>query len=70
MLTKIIVLFLIAMAVLAMFGGLRRRGRSRRLPPPAGRPGLARPRLCPSCNSLVVGRGPCPCGAEGGAGRG
>lgn len=59
MLVKIVTLFLIGMAVLAMFGRLR-IGRYR-----IGRRG---PRLvsrkCPACGSPVAGKGPCPCGRE------
>lgn len=55
MLVKIITLFLVAMAVLAMFGRLRigRPGRRDGLPP--------KPRKCPDCGSFVIGEGPCPC---------
>lgn len=56
MLVKIIVLFLVAMAVLAMFGRLR-------LPRRTGRSGLPpKPRKCAACGAPVIGRGPCPCG--------
>ena len=58
MLVKIVTLFLIGMAVLAMFGRLR-------LPRLPGRRGGA-PRVtrrCKACGAPRVGRGPCPCGA-------
>lgn len=45
-------LFLVAMAVLAIFGKLRLPGgKARRL---AGR--------CPACGRPKIGPGPCPCG--------
>ncbi|UWQ22475.1 hypothetical protein [Jannaschia sp. W003] len=53
MIFKIVTLFLVVMAVLAMFGRLRLPG------------GSLRRRLskqCPSCGAPRVGRGPCPCG--------
>ncbi|MCA8883651.1 MAG: hypothetical protein KDA50_07885 [Rhodobacteraceae bacterium] len=50
MMVKIVSLFLIAMAVLAMFGRLR-------LPGKTGMTG----RKCPDCGTYLVGRGPCPC---------
>lgn len=53
MLVKIVSLFLVFMAVLAMFGrlrlpSLRRSGRSK----------------CPNCGRPRIGRGPCPCDGE------
>jgi hypothetical protein len=50
MLVKIIVLFLVIMAVLAMFGRLRL-------------PGLRRsdPRKCGQCGRFLIGKGPCEC---------
>jgi hypothetical protein len=53
-LVKIVTLFLIGMAVLAMFGRLRMP----RLRLPARR-------NCKSCGAPLVGRGPCPCGKGG-----
>ncbi|WP_226898359.1 hypothetical protein [Mangrovicoccus algicola] len=49
---KIVTLFLIGMAVLAMFGKLRlpRRPKS-----------LGAPRRCPHCNSFLIGRSGCNC---------
>jgi hypothetical protein len=56
-LLKIVTVFLLAMAVLAMLGRLRlgRRGTGRHdtLPP--------RPRKCPDCGAYLIGRGPCAC---------
>jgi hypothetical protein len=51
---KIVSLFLIFMAVLAMFGKLRV-------------PGLTRLRSakCPACGRYRIGKGPCPCGKDG-----
>jgi hypothetical protein len=56
MLSKIVILFLIVMAVMAMFGKLR-------MPRLPGR-GLSLPgrRDCPACGAPRVGRGACPCG--------
>lgn len=58
MIVKIITLFLIAMAGLAMVGAFRVR---RRKPPKlAGK--------CPKCGRPRVGPGPCPCGTPLGKG--
>lgn len=55
MLFKIITLFLVAMAVLAMFGRLRLgRGAPRKDLP-------RRPRKCPDCGGFIIGKGPCGC---------
>ena len=56
MIVRAVLLFLIAMAVLAMFGKLR-------LP---SLPGMRKPRLpaarkCPECGAYNPGKGPCPC---------
>ena len=51
MVVKIVTLFLIAMAVLAMFGKLRLGW----LKPPA------RPKKCPDCGAYVIGKGSCAC---------
>ena len=51
MIVKVVTLFLIGMAVLAMFGRLR-------LP----RPGTRVEKTCPRCGTPRVGRAPCPCG--------
>nr|WP_132949815.1 hypothetical protein [Rhodovulum bhavnagarense] len=57
MIIKIVTVFLIGMAVLAMFGRLR-------LPRP-GTPPLSlhrrRPEKCPNCGRHRIGRGRCPC---------
>ncbi|MFD3189863.1 hypothetical protein ACFMPD_06250 [Sedimentitalea sp. HM32M-2] len=54
MIIKIVSLFLIAMAVLAMFGKLRFPGK--------GRLDAAK---CPSCGRYRIGKGPCACGHGG-----
>ena len=51
MLIKIVVLFLVGMAVLAMFGRLR-------LP----RIGRRNARKCTRCGRFLIGKGPCDCG--------
>lgn len=51
MLVKIVTLFLIFMAVLAMFGRLRLPGQKR-----------LSTRRCPECGRLRIGKGPCACG--------
>ncbi|AOZ68360.1 hypothetical protein LPB142_02720 [Rhodobacter xanthinilyticus] len=54
MLIKGMTLFLVVMAVLAMFGKLRL---------PGGRGGRrAIGRVCPACGRPKIGAGPCPCG--------
>ena len=57
MLIKGVTLFLIALAVLAMFGKWRLRlpGRDRRadLPP--------MPKKCRACGAPIIGKGPCAC---------
>ncbi|MGR3435191.1 MAG: hypothetical protein ACU0CO_09940 [Shimia sp.] len=57
MIVKIVTLFLIGIAVMAMFGRLR-------MPKLPGRPGrlrLSRAR-CRACGRPRIGTGPCPCG--------
>jgi len=51
MIVKIVVLFLVAMGVLAMFGRLRFPGRR-----------TLTNRKCPRCGRYRLGRGPCECG--------
>lgn len=51
MLSKLVVLFLIGMAVLAMFGKWRVSKR--------------RAERCPRCGTIQAGRGPCPCKSKG-----
>ncbi len=50
MLVKVVVLFLVIMAVLAMFGRLRLPGIRR-----------ADPRKCGRCGRFLIGKGPCDC---------
>lgn len=54
MIVKIVLLFLLAMAVMAMFGKLRFPGQKQ----------LASMR-CPKCGRYRIGKGPCPCGRKG-----
>lgn len=56
---KIVTLFLVFMAVLAMFGRLRFPGQKR----------LAAAR-CARCGRFRMGRGPCDCGKKTGKGKG
>ncbi len=51
MLIKVVVLFLLAMAVLAMFGRLR-----------FPRIGRRETRRCSRCGRFQIGKGPCDCG--------
>lgn len=51
MLAKVVLLFLIFMAVIAMFGRLRLPGGRRRLEA-----------KCPACGRPRIGKGPCACG--------
>ena len=48
MLIKVMILFLLGMAILAMFGRLRF-------------PGQARSAKCPNCGRPTIGKGPCDC---------
>ncbi|MGR3495577.1 hypothetical protein [Citreimonas sp.] len=50
MIVKIVALFLVFMAVLAMFGRLRMPGAKR-----------LRDARCTSCGRYRIGKGPCPC---------
>lgn len=54
MIVKIVTLFLVVMAVLAMFGRIRVPGQGikRRLSS----------KTCASCGRFRIGKGPCPCG--------
>ncbi|MDD8023641.1 MAG: hypothetical protein PHX82_11080 [Paracoccaceae bacterium] len=58
MLIKGMTLFLVVMAVLAMFGKLRLPGLKR-----PGAPRLAA--RCPDCGRPKIGSGPCPCKNKG-----
>jgi hypothetical protein len=50
MIVKIVALFLVFIAVLAMFGRLRLPGAQR-----------LKSARCPNCARLRIGKGPCPC---------
>ncbi|HHB80567.1 MAG TPA: hypothetical protein ENK83_02295 [Aliiroseovarius sp.] len=56
MIIKVVSLFLIGMAVLAMFGRLRIPGVDR-----LNRLGKSKPRKCRKCGMYVLGKGPCEC---------
>ncbi|KCV80829.1 hypothetical protein ATO10_15440 [Actibacterium atlanticum] len=53
MMVKIVSLFLVAIAILAMFGRLRLPG--------GGKIGLKKTAKCPHCGRHKLGKGPCPC---------
>jgi len=55
MLVKIVTIFLVFMAVLAMFGKLR-------LLLPKKMRNIAK--ACPDCGRHKIGKGPCPCGKD------
>jgi hypothetical protein len=63
MIYKIIALFLIAMAVLAMFGKLRFPGKGRKSAR-KGRDETAR--KCPHCGTYMIGKGRCDCDKDRG----
>lgn len=54
MLSKIAILFLVFMAILAMFGRLRFPGQKK-----------LQSVKCPKCGRFRIGKGPCPCGKDG-----
>ena len=54
MLVKIITLFLVGMAVLAMFGKLTLPGSK-----------MIADKRCRSCGRFRIGKGPCPCKKKG-----
>lgn len=55
MLVKIVTIFLILMAALAVFGRLRF---------PSLRTKLSRRGKCPACGRPLIGKGDCPCGGR------
>ncbi len=57
MILKIVSLFLIVMAVLAMFGRLRMSTISKAL-------GVKKPAKCKKCGRFQIGKGPCACERE------
>jgi hypothetical protein len=54
---KLILLFLIVMAVVAMFGRLR-------FPGSMGKQAKQAAKTCPKCGRHRIGAGPCPCGKQ------
>jgi hypothetical protein len=61
MLIKIITIFLIGIAVLAMFGRLRLP----KLKNPLRRDGQLNASKCNKCGSYILGQGPCACEKQG-----
>ena len=57
MLTKVAILFLAAMVLLALVGRALFAGTLRLRRDPA-----RRPETCPSCGRFLIGKGPCDCG--------
>jgi hypothetical protein len=57
MLVKVVLVFLVFMAGLAVFGRLRFPGGTPRLP---GQPRLSSGK-CPKCGRPLIGKGPCDC---------
>lgn len=64
MLLKIVSLFLIFIAVLAMFGKLRAAARWVGLTRRKSVERPKKPTKCPECGAFRVGTGACPCGAD------
>lgn len=58
MIFKIITLFLVGMAVLAMFGKLK-------VPKIGPKLGSKKVKTCAKCGSYKIGKGPCPCRKKG-----
>lgn len=70
MLVRAVLLFLLAMAVLALFGRLRFPGtRGTRLRKPDAAPRLPAPVICIRCGTPIPGKGACACGAPRPPGR-
>jgi flagellar basal body-associated protein FliL len=59
MLTKIILIFLIAMAALAVFGRYRFPGLGKSKAKKTA--ALAKPEICPKCGKYQIGKVPCAC---------
>jgi len=55
---KIITLFLVFMAVLAMFGKLSAKGITKGVGKALG---IKKPKRCDKCGSFLIGKGPCAC---------
>ncbi|MEJ6392806.1 hypothetical protein V8J82_06025 [Gymnodinialimonas sp. 2305UL16-5] len=62
---KIVSLFLIGMAVLAMFGRLRWPGSKNRLDRDKSEGALPKPKTCPKCGRMNLRGGPCRACREG-----
>jgi hypothetical protein len=60
MLLRVVMIFLLVMAVIAMFGKWRTRGK---LPPKAKADKIPGPVICGKCGSYIIGKGDCACGA-------
>jgi hypothetical protein len=60
MLLRIILIFLLVMAVIAMFGRWRTRTK---LPPQQKSGKIPGPVICGKCGSYIIGQGDCACGA-------
>ena len=58
MLVKAVLLFLVAMAVIAWIGGMLGKLRL----PGGRRTGARLASSCPACGRPRIGKGPCPCG--------
>jgi hypothetical protein len=58
MLVKVVIIFLVVMAVIAWVGSLVGKLRL----PGARRPGARLDAFCPACGRPRIGKGPCPCG--------
>lgn len=57
MLTKVAILFLAGMVLMALVGRALFPGKLR-----LRRTRAARPQTCPDCGRFVIGKGPCDCG--------
>ena len=64
MLVRVVLIFLLAMAVLAFFGRLRFPGTGKwALKKPEAPPRLPAPVICIRCGTPIPGKGACACGA-------
>ncbi len=63
MLVKTVLLFLLAMVLIAMIGRALFPDTVRRLV--RRRPRALRPGTCPRCGNYIIGTGPCACGPSG-----
>jgi hypothetical protein len=60
MVIKLVIFFLIAMAVLGMFGRFKLPGAGK-----LSKLAQKKPRKCPKCGRYVLGKAPCDCGRRG-----